>query len=31
MQSNYTGGVFTDTVHSSANDGFYRIEVRLAP
>jgi len=31
IQSNYTGGVFTDTVHSAANDGFYRIEVRLAP
>jgi len=31
MQSNYTGGVFTDTVHSANNDGFYRIEVQLAP
>jgi hypothetical protein len=31
MQSNYTGGVFTDTIHSANDDGFYRIEVRLAP
>lgn len=31
MQSNYTGGVFTDTVHDANNDGFYRIEVQLAP
>lgn len=31
MQSNYTGGVFTDTTHNANDDGFYRIEVRLAP
>ncbi len=31
LQSNVTGGVFTDSVHSAGEDGFYRIEVDLAP
>ncbi len=31
MASNITAGAFTDIVHEAANDGFYRIEVDLAP
>jgi len=31
LQSNITAGAFTDTVHGADNDGFYRIEVDLAP
>jgi hypothetical protein len=30
LQSNYTGGVFTDTLHGADNQGFYQIKVRLA-
>jgi len=31
LQSNITAGAFTDTVHGANNDGFYRIEIDLAP
>jgi hypothetical protein len=30
VQSNYTGGVFTDVTHSADDEGFYRIEVQVA-
>jgi len=31
LATNITAGAFTDTVHSANDDGFYRIEVDLAP
>lgn len=31
LQSNYTGGAFTDQTHSADQEGFYRIEAQLAP
>jgi hypothetical protein len=33
LESNvpWTGNIFTDTVHGAANEGFYKIEVRLEP
>lgn len=31
IATNVTGGGFTDTVHSAANEGFYKIEVQLNP
>ncbi len=31
LTNNIAVGVFTDTVHGAVNDGFYRIEVDLAP
>jgi hypothetical protein len=29
LHSNYTGGVFTDSVHGTASEGFYKIEVQV--
>lgn len=31
LYSNYTGGTFTDGAHSANDEGFYRINVELAP
>ncbi len=31
LETNFTGGGFTDTVHDVDQKGFYRIEVKLAP
>jgi len=31
LASNISAGAFTDTVHGALNDGFYRIEIDLAP
>ena len=29
LQTNYTGGVFTDTVHGAFSEGFYRLDVEI--
>jgi hypothetical protein len=31
LETNYTGGAFTDTVHGAEQKNFYKIEVQLAP
>jgi len=31
LETNYTGGAFTDALHSTDTEGFYKIDVRLAP
>lgn len=31
LQTNYFGDTFTDTVHEAYSEGFYRIEVEIAP
>ena len=31
LTNNYSGGTFTDTVHGADSEGFYRMEVEIAP
>jgi hypothetical protein len=30
-QTNYAGGIFTDAVHGADGQGFYKINVQIAP